>query len=141
MRILNRKANFNYRIIETLEAGVVLSGAEVKSIRAGRVDLSQAFVKIHNGQVFLKNAYIYPYFGQLQNYNPRQDRKLLLHKKQINYLQGKMSGLASTVIPLELYTAHNLIKAKIALAVSKKKFDKKAAIKTRDELRRVEQEL
>lgn len=141
MKIYNRKARFNYYILETLEVGVVLTGLEVKSIRSGRVDLSESFARIQNGQVYLKNAYIYPYIGQAEGYDPKKDRKLLLHKKQISQLIGKTSKAAVTLIPLSFYTAHNLIKVELALAESKKKFDKRRAIKAKDEQRRIEQEI
>lgn len=121
---------------------MVLAGSEVKSIRDGRLDLSESFAKIQNGQVFLKNAYIPPYHGiDPTKYNPRKDRKLLLHKKQIDSLLIKTSGSAVTLIPISVYTTRNLIKVELGLAASKKKFDKRKAIKARDQQRRIEQEL
>lgn len=141
MRILNRKAKFNYHIIESLEAGIVLSGFEVKSIRAGRVDLSDSFAKIQNGEVVLKNAYIYPFQSQYKDYDPRHDRKLLLHKKQIDSLIGKTAKSAMTLIPLSIYDKRNFFKVELAIAASKKKFDKRRAIKEKDQARKIEQEL
>lgn len=141
MRILNKKARHEYFILESLEAGVVLSGPEVKSLRAGRADLSNSFAKIQNGQIFLKNVYIYPYQGQQKDYDPRGDRKLLLHKKQISQLIGKVSKSAVSLVPLSFYEKHNFFKVQLALVASKKKFDKRKAIKKRDEQRRIEQEL
>ncbi|MBI2022455.1 SsrA-binding protein SmpB [Candidatus Daviesbacteria bacterium] len=140
MKIFNRKAKHDYHILETVEAGIVLSGQEVKSVRLGKVDLSESFGKIQNGEVFLKNAYIYPY-QQTQGYDPRQDRKLLLHKQQISSLSGKISKAATTLVPLSLYSKRNFIKVELAVAASKKKFDKRRAIKAKDEQRRIEQEL
>lgn len=140
-RIFNKKARHDYHILETVEAGVVLTGQEVKSIRAGRVDLGDAFARIQAGQVFLKNAYIYPYMGQTRDYEPRKDRKLLLHKAQIRDLSQKVSNSAVTLIPLALFEKHNYIKMDLALAASKKKFDKRKAIKAKDEQRRIQQEL
>ena len=142
MKILNKKARFNYQIIETLEAGIVLSGAEVKSVRAGRVDLSESFAKVQNGQIFAKNIYIFPYFGvRTETYNPRQDRKLLLHKHQIETLAGKMTKGGMALIPLSLYFAHNFVKVELALGQSKKLFDKRKVIKARDEERQLQQDL
>jgi SsrA-binding protein len=141
MRIFNRKARFNYVIIETLEAGIVLSGFEVKSIRMGRVDLSDSFARVENGEVVLKNMYIHPFQNPPQGYIPNKDRKLLLHKKQINTLIGKSAQSGITLIPLSLYTKRNLVKIEIGLGASKKKYDKRRAIKARDEQRRMDQEI
>jgi SsrA-binding protein len=141
MRIVNRKARHNYHILESLEAGIVLSGFEVKSIRAGRVDLQDAFAKIQNGEVILKNVYIYPFQDPSRDYDPRHDRKLLLHKKQISSLIGKTAKAAITLIPLSIYEKSNFFKVELAVAASKKKYDKKKAIKEKDEQRRVEQEI
>src|SRR5260221_11602218 len=137
MRIFNKKARFNYIIIETLEAGIVLSGFEVKSIRLGRVDLSDSFARVENGEAILKNMYIHPFQKPPEGYIPNQDRKLLLHKKQINTLIGKSQG-GINLIPLSLYTKRNLVKVELGLGASKKKYDKRRAIKAKDELRRVD---
>lgn len=142
MRILNKKARHKYNILETMEAGIALSGGEVKSIRAGRVDLSESFARIQNSEVYLKNVYIYPYQGtNPREYDPKADRKLLLHRGEINSLIGKLSGSASTLIPISIYTAHNLIKVELGIGVSKKKYDHKKAIKEKDEKRKLDQEL
>lgn len=141
MRIFNKKARHDFHILETVEAGVVLTGMEVKSLRAGRVDMGDSFARIQNGQVYLKNVYIYPYQDQVKEYDPRHDRRLLLHKKQISQLIGKVSKSAVTLIPLSFYEKHNFIKVELALAASKKKFDKRKAIKAKDEQRRLSQEL
>ncbi|MFI5205369.1 MAG: SsrA-binding protein SmpB [Candidatus Paceibacterales bacterium] len=142
MKIQNKKARFNYHVLDTFEAGVVLTGAEVKSLRAGRADLSDSFARIQNGELVLKNAYIYPYQSEaVQGYDPRHDRKLLMHRREIDNLLGKISGSAVTLIPLSIYTTRNMFKVEIALAASKKKFDKRKAIKARDQQRRIEQEM
>lgn len=142
MKIVNKKARFNYHILDTFEAGVVLSGAEVKSLRAGRADLSDSFARVQNGELVLKNAYIYPYQSEAtQGYDPRHDRKLLMHRREIDNLVGKISGAAVTLVPLSIYTARNMFKVELALAASKKKFDKRKAIKARDQQRRIEQEM
>lgn len=140
MKIVNRKARHNYHILETIEVGVVLSGPEVKSLRAGRADLSDSFARIQNGQVFLKNVYI-PLTLPNQVYDPKQDRKLLLRRSQINALSGKVSQSATTLVPLSIYTTRNMFKVELALVASKKKYDKRKAIKERDQQRKLEQEI
>lgn len=142
MRILNKKARFQYFILSALEAGIALDGAEVKSIRDGRVELSESFAKIQGDEVFLKNAYIHPYKGGVkEGYDPRRDRKLLLHHAQIEQLRGKLSKSGITLIPLSIYEKHNFFKVELALAATKKKFDKRRAIKERDEARKLSFEL
>ncbi len=142
MRIINKKAKHNYHILDTFEAGVVLTGAEVKSVRLGRVDLNQSYAKILNSEVFLINAYIYPFSGVTsKDYEANRTRKLLLHKNQINTLIGKVSAKAISLVPLSLYVTRNLIKLELGLGASKKKYDKKKALKEKDEKRKLEQEL
>lgn len=141
MRIFNRKARFDYFIIESLEAGIVLSGFEAKSVKMGRVDLSDSFARIEHGEAFIKNLYIHPFQTPPQGYNPRADRKLLLHRKQIETLMGKAGQAGITLIPLSIYTKRNFVKIELGLAGSKKKYDKRRAIKERDQARRIEQEL
>lgn len=142
MKILNKKALHNYHILERVEAGIVLSGSEVKSIRAGRVDLGEAYVRILNGEAFLINANIprYQQSGQ-KDYDAQRSRKLLLHKDQINSLIGKTSGQGVTLVPVSIYEKNNRFKVEVGLAKSKKEFDKRKIIKERDHIRRVEQEL
>lgn len=141
MRIVNRRARRNLRILEKYEAGVVLTGAEVKSIREGRLNLSESLVRIKNREAFLVNAYIHPYRPVgASGYNPRRDRKLLLNKKEITRLSTRLSpGL--TIVPLSCYTKGDLIKIEIALAKGKKRYEKKEIIKRRDLAREVEREL
>lgn len=141
MKILNPKARYNYHILDTFEAGMVLSGTEVKSIRFGRIDLSESFARIQNREVYLKNAYIPPFGGAINNYDPKADRKLLLHKKQIQNLTGRLSKGGMALIPLSVYTTRNLIKVELALGASKKQFDKRRVIKERDQQRKIEQDL
>lgn len=142
MKIYNKKAKFNYHILESMEVGVVLNGPEVKSIRSGRVDFSDSFARVQNGEVFLKNMFIPPYQGGVpEGYNPKRDRKLLLHRKQIDELVQKTSKSAVTLVPLSIYQTRNMFKIELAVAASKKKFDKRRAIKARDEQRRIEQEI
>lgn len=142
MRIVNRKTLHNYHILETIEAGIVLTGSEVKSIRAGRIDLGEGFVKILGGEAFLVNAHIprYEHSGD-QDYQPTRSRKLLLHKRQINSLLGQTSRAGVTLVPVSIYEKEGRFKVEVGLARSKKEFDKRKIIKKRDQLRRIEQEL
>ena len=136
----NKKAKFDYETLETYEAGLVLSGQEVKAIRAGQAGLNGAYVTLnHDGQLYLLNASIAPYkmAGPLPNYDPNQSRKVLLHKKEINYLRGKLEQSGLTLVPISLYNKHNKIKLEIALAKGKKKADKRRTIKERDEKRQI----
>jgi SsrA-binding protein len=110
MRIVNRKAFHNYFIIEKLEAGIVLTGFQVKSVRAGRVDLSDSFARIEHGEAVLKNLYIHPFQSPPEGYNDRADHKLLLHKKQIDYLSGKSSQGGVNLIPLVIYEKRNIFR-------------------------------
>ena len=138
MKLYNKKANFNYQILESFEVGIVLSGQEVKSLRLGRGDLSDSFAKVQEGQVFLKNAFIPPYQNAVvKDYDPKRDRKLLMHKEQIRALIGS----ANQLIPLSIYEKHNFFKVDLGIATSKKKFDKRRVIKARDEKRKIEQDL
>ncbi|MBI4035702.1 SsrA-binding protein SmpB [Candidatus Daviesbacteria bacterium] len=142
MRIINKKALHNYHILEHLEAGVVLSGAEVKSIRTGRIDLGEAYVKILSGEAFLVGANIPRYNQAADNeYDAQKSRKLLLHKDQINSLIGKTSGKGVTLVPVSIYEKNNRFKVEVGLAKSKKEFDKRKIIKEKDHQRRIEQEL
>ncbi len=142
MKIVNKKAFHNYHILETLEAGVVLSGSEVKSIRAGRIDLGEAHVRILNGEAYLINAHIQRYDQISQKeYDATKSRKLLLHKMQINSLIGKILGKNTTLVPISIYEKNNRFKVEIGLAKSKKEYDKRKTIRKRDNDRRVEQEL
>lgn len=142
MRIINKKALHNYHILEHIEAGIVLSGSEVKSIRAGRIDLSEAYVRILNDEAYLVNANI-PKFQQSgeKDYDATKSRKLLLHKVEIDSLIGKVSGKGTTLVPVSIYEKNNKFKVEVGLAKSKKEFDKRKVIKERDHQRRVEQEL
>lgn len=132
MKILNKKALHNYHILEHIEAGIVLSGAEVKAIRTGRLDLTQSHVRILNNEAFLINANIL---------NETRSRKLLLHRAQINSLIGKTTGLKTALIPVSLYEKNNMFKVEIGLAKAKKEFDHRKSIKEKDNMRRIEQEL
>lgn len=142
MRTVNKRALHNYHILEHLEAGIVLTGSEVKSIRSGRLDLSEAYVKILNEEAFLINANI-PKYAQTseRNYDPIKSRKLLLHRDQIQSLIGKTSGKGITLVPVSMYEKNNNFKVEVGLGKSKKEFDKRKVLKERAHIRRVEQEL
>lgn len=129
MRIVNRKARFKYATIEKVEAGIVLTGAEIKSIRAGRANLSESFARIKDHEVFLINANISPWKGSEKYQDSRRERKLLLHKKQILSWFGKIAGGNLTIVPLSIYIKKNLAKVEVALAKSKAKFDKRALLR------------
>jgi len=130
----NRKARFNYSILETFEAGMVLTGREVKSIRGGRINLLGSYVVLRNKEAFLISADIPPYQPEnaLLNYNPKRERKLLLNKKEINQLIGKTKEKGLTLVPLKVYTKGALIKLQFGVAKGKKKKDKRESIKKRD---------
>src|SRR4030042_994116 len=120
--IINRKATFNYHLLEKFEAGIVLNGNEIKSIRSGKISLDEAYVLIHGGEAVLLNAHIAPYEkGTSVPSDPKRDRKLLLQKKELDYLAGKLSGSNLTVVPTRLYFKRNYAKIEVALAAGKKK--------------------
>jgi SsrA-binding protein len=132
MKIINRKASFNAQLLETMEAGIALTGAEVKAVRAGHADLSSSYVRIMNGEAYLVNAQILPYqYARPDNYEPSRTRKLLLHKKELISIRSKMDGANLTLVPVSLYTTRQRIKLEIALGKPKKKFDKKESLKKR----------
>ncbi|MEK7583610.1 MAG: SsrA-binding protein SmpB [Patescibacteria group bacterium] len=136
----NKKAFFDYKHLETFDAGIVLSGAEVKATKMGLVNLQGSFVTIKNGQVILKGCRIarYPKSGADQeHYQPDHDRMLLLTKKEIARLVGSLSARGLTIVPLSVYSSHRLVKVKIALARGKRKFDKREAIKEKEYKRRL----
>lgn len=142
MKITNRKAHFDYQLFDHFEAGINLVGAEVKAVREGHVDLTASFVRIIGAEAYLVNADIFPYeYARPETYDNRRTRKLLLHKKEIISLKSKMDGANLTVVPISMYTTHRLIKVELALAKSKKKFEKREDIKRRDINRDIEEEL
>lgn len=130
----NKKAFFDYEIMDKYDAGLVLSGQEVKSAKEGQISLKGAFVTFHNGKAYITNMHINKYkpAGPLPDYDPTQSRQLLLHKKEIAYLQGKSLEKGLTIVPLKVYTKARLIKVEIAVARGKHKYDKREAIKKRD---------
>ncbi len=139
MKIFNRRARHKYIFLEKVEAGIILTGAEIKSIRAGRVDLSEAFSRIKDNEVYLLNAFINRWTDSRAD--PRRERKLLLHRKQILNWQGKISGSALTLVPISIYIKGNLAKVELALVKSKAKYDKRADLKKKAVARDVEREM
>ena len=139
MQILNRKARFNYEINEELEAGIILEGSEVKSIRMSRANIADSYIAERSGELFLVNAHINEYPGANKfNHQVKRARKLLLHKKQINKLAGKISKEGATIIPLKLYSnKKGYIKILIGVGKGKKLHDKRQSIKEKDYHRRI----
>lgn len=133
MEILNRKARFNYFIEDEIETGIVLIGTEIKSIRKGSVSLDDAYARIKNGEVFLTNMYIAKYEeGNRFNHDERRERKLLLHKNEINKLVKQIELQSYTLIPLKIYFKKNKAKVLLGVCKGKKLYDKRQTIKERD---------
>jgi len=139
----NKKAYFNYEIIESLEAGISLLGSEVKSIREGRVSLKDSFAEIKNGEVFLLHMNISPYEqANIFNHDPLREKKLLLHRQQIKRLIGKIREKGYTLIPTKVFlNEKGKVKVEISLAKGKRTYEKKRAIKERDIEREIRSEL
>lgn len=131
--INNKKAFHDYFILEKFEAGIVLKGTEVKSIREGKVNIKDSFAKIIKEEIFIFNMHISPYsYGNIYNTDPLRERKLLLKKKEINRLIGLLSKKGLALIPLSVYFKNGRVKVEIALAKGKKQYDKREEIKKRD---------
>jgi SsrA-binding protein len=135
----NRKARFNFEIEDTFEAGIVLQGSEVKSLQAGKANLGDSYAKIVKGELFLVDAHISPYEqANRQNHDPLRDRKLLMHKREIRKLFGKVAERGFSLIPLKLYFKDGKVKVELALAKGKKAYDKREALKKKDQRRELE---
>ena len=129
----NRRARFDYDILENLEAGLVLTGTEIKSLRAGRVTLAHSFARVVNGEVWLHGMHIPPYAqGNIYNHEPTRPRKLLLHRRQILALTQRVTSSGYTLIPLRLYITRHKAKVQLGLARGRKTFDKRQVIAKRD---------
>jgi SsrA-binding protein len=137
----NRRGRYDYEILDTVEAGIALLGPEVKSLRAGKASLSDAYAVVRRGEVYLVNAHISPYAqAGRENPDPRRERKLLLHRAEIARLQGKVAERGLTLVPLSLYFKDGRAKVELALARGKRRYDKREAIRKREEdreLRRI----
>lgn len=138
----NRKAKHEYEFLDTFEAGLVLLGTEIKSIRAGRVSLQEGYVQVENGEAWLMNVHIAPYDpASRQNHEAKRRRKLLLHRREIDRLQGRVQEKGFTVVPTRLYLKDGRAKLEIALARGKKLYDKRQSIAERESKRQVERAL
>ncbi|MEO0293072.1 MAG: SsrA-binding protein SmpB [candidate division WOR-3 bacterium] len=135
--VKNRRANFDYHVIETYEAGIVLKGSEVKSIREGKVSLTDSFAQIVQGELFLFNMHISPYEKSRVELDPKRDRKLLLHKSEIRRIESKLKTKGLTLVPLELYFKNGLVKVNLALAKGKKKYEKRDKLIEREQKREI----
>ncbi len=129
----NKRANFNYLIEDTIEVGIELRGCEVKSIRTGKASLNESYAKIINGEAWLLNCHIPPYpQGNRENLPPARDRKLLMHRREIHKLLGKVEEKGYTLVPMSMYLARNRVKIKLGVGKAKKIYDKRKTIKERD---------
>ena len=139
---LNRKAKFDYQLMETLEAGLSLLGSEIKSARTGNAQLRDAFVEPINNELWLQNAHIAPYkMSHSQNHDPLRPRKLLLHRREINKLIIKTREAGLTIIPTKMYLRHGLAKIEIAVARGKRQYDKRQSIAEREMKRSMRRQL
>ncbi|EFE27775.1 SsrA-binding protein [Filifactor alocis ATCC 35896] len=135
----NRKARFNYEILETYEAGIELKGTEVKSVRASKVNLTEGFISIDNGEAFLKQVHISPYEqGNIFNVDPVRVRKLLLHKREIKKLIGETAQKGFTLVPLSMYLKNGKVKLSVGLARGKNIHDKRQDMAKKDAQRSIE---
>jgi SsrA-binding protein len=138
----NRRARFDYEILERMEAGIVLTGSEVKSLRAGRASLTESFARVRDGEVWLENLHIPPYEqGEKRGYDPKRMRKLLLKRAQIERLIGKTAERGLSLVPIRLYFSHGLAKVEIGLGKGKRQFEKRQAIAEREMRREAERSL
>jgi SsrA-binding protein len=136
---VNRRARHEYAVEETLEAGIALTGTEIKSIRAGRVNLAESYARIERGEAWLIGAHIAPYEqGNRNNHEPTRTRKLLLHRDQISELLGRTQAKGFTLVPLKLYIRNGMAKLEIGVARGKKAYDKRRTIAERDARRELE---
>ncbi len=138
----NRKARYDFEILDTYEAGIVLTGTEVKSLRQGNANLSDSYAILKNGELWLLGMHISPYdHGSYANVDPLRNRKLLLHKKELLKLTGKITSKGLTLVPLRVYFTHNIVKILIGIARGKKEYDRREDIKKRDAERSIRQQL
>ena len=137
----NKKAIHDYFILEKYEAGIVLHGTEVKSLRMGKCSIKEAFIRVENGEMFIYGMHISPYEkGNIFNKDPLRVKKLLLHRKEIDKIFGKMKEQGITVVPLQVYFSGSLVKVEIGLAKGKKLYDKRADIAKKDQRREAQRD-
>jgi SsrA-binding protein len=135
----NKKARHDYHIIEVIEAGMVLVGTEVKSLREGRANLKDSYARIRNGELYLVQAHISPYsHAHYDNHDPERVRKLLVHKRELKRLTGKTQEKGLTLVPLKIYFKEGKAKVELALASGKKSYDKRETLKRKDQKREME---
>ena len=134
----NRQAAFRYNLLEKFEAGIVLQGSEVKSLRDGGVQLKDAYAEVRDGEVWLRNMYIAPYEPARENHDPERPRKLLLHRREIERLIGKTAERGLTLVPTRVYFSGPRAKVELALARGKEMHDKRRSIKDREQRREIE---
>ncbi|RMF61090.1 MAG: SsrA-binding protein SmpB [Calditrichaeota bacterium] len=138
----NRKARHDYQVLDTLEAGIVLTGTEVKSLREGKANLKDSYATVKDGEVFLFNVHISPYTnGGYSNHEPRRERKLLLHKKEIKRLIGRVQEKGLTLVPLKLYFKRGKAKVELAVARGKKSYDKRHDMAKREAQREIDRHM
>ncbi|NND02944.1 MAG: SsrA-binding protein SmpB [Acidimicrobiia bacterium] len=137
--VSNRKARHDYDIMDTFECGIALLGSEVKSLRAGQVQLKDAYGEVRDGELWLYNAHISPYdFARGGGHEPDRPRKLLMHRRQIDNLAGRVAQDGLTLVPLAIYFVHGLAKVELALAKGIRRFDKRQKLKQREQQREME---
>lgn len=142
VKISNKRAFYDYELLERFEAGINLNGAEVKAIRLGHADLTGSFVRVVGSEIYLINAKIFPYkYARPEGYNETRTRKLLLHKKEIIAIKSKTEGAHVALVPVSLYFKNGFVKLEVAIGKGKKQYDKKEAKKRRDLDREIEAEL
>jgi SsrA-binding protein len=139
----NKRANFDYKISDIYEAGLVLTGQEVKSVKTGHISLKEGFVTVKGNELYLTNANVSPYVhaGDIKNYDPTRSRKLLLRKSEIRHLIGKIRTEGLTLVPIRVYTKKRLLKLEFGVGKGKKEFDKRKTIAKREAQRRIEKAL
>ncbi|MCJ1971656.1 SsrA-binding protein SmpB [Pseudolactococcus carnosus] len=138
----NKKAHYDYEIIETFEAGIVLTGTEIKSVRRARINIRDGFARVRNGEVWLSNVHISPFDeGNIWNADPTKSRKLLLHKKQISKIDAEISQAGMSFVPLRVYIKDGFAKVLMGLAKGKKNYDKRETIKRKEQNRDIAKQL
>lgn len=139
----NARATHDFELLETFEGGLVLTGPEVKSAKAGHINMKGSFLMVRNDEVVITGLHIGPYppAGKLEHYQPTRDRKVLVHRKEINKLRAKSEAERLTIVPVSVYTKGDLVKLEFALARGKRKFEKRESIKKRDIDREIRQRL
>lgn len=137
--VSNRRATYNFEILETFEAGIALQGTEIKSLRDNGGSLQEAYIKVDNDELWLIGSNIAPYrYGNIHNHEEKRDRKLLMHKREIEKLRVATQEKGLTIIALALYLKNGRVKVRVAIAKGKKTFDKRETIKTREEKRNID---